>query len=35
MKNFTLSTLLVSAAAVAFPVLAFTLDDSHQYRRLG
>ena len=32
MKNFTLSILLVSAAAVAFPVMAFSPDDSHQQR---
>ncbi len=32
MKNFTLSTLLVTAAAVAFPVLALTPDKNHQQR---
>ena len=32
MKNFTGSILLVTAAAVAFPVLAFTPDESRQQR---
>ncbi len=32
MKNFTMFTLLITAAAIAFPVLAFTPDERHQQR---